>query len=81
MQTRPQFAGLTTPSDIAAREEAHNRRADEAVRRSSVRALTLRMAMGDVRDALMGWDLLERDRLRGIGLLLIATGLVYMVLY
>lgn len=80
----PQYAGLTSAVDIAARQRAANLASEEAARRSGLEGLTPRVAMQDVHEALVGLvgDVLDRrvplaeactknDRLRGLGLVLL----------
>ena len=85
------YAGLTTAQEVAAREAAQNRQAEARRTRSSLAGLTLRTAWEDVKEAVVGipgdlygasgplslWELtVKRDRLRGLGLLLIALAIL-----
>lgn len=88
----PQFAGLTSARDIARRQETANRAFDAAARRSSLRGLTLRTALEDMREVIvsvpaelrgdgpisLSTALLRSDRLRGLGLWLIVFALVHV---
>lgn len=88
--TQPRYSGLTSAVDIARRQAEADRVADAAARRSSMEGLTLRTALEDAREVLFGmpadlWGgdavalsdlLLKRDRLRGLGVLLVALALV-----
>ena len=83
--------GLTSPETIAMLQRRANDRADADVRRSSVATMTYQSAVRDAYDALVGitadlagntprkslGDILGHgDRLRGLGVLLIALALV-----
>ena len=85
------YAGLTTAKQVAARQALQNRRIDARRTRSSLAGLTLRTAWEDIREVAVGipadlygasgplslWDLaVKRDRLRGLGLLLIAVAVL-----
>lgn len=87
----PTFAGLSTPQLVARHQEEANVAHDRALASASVRALTLRTALREMRDvmvtlprqlltpaprpAAMG-ALLTHNRLRGLGLLCIVLTLV-----
>lgn len=88
----PRFAGLTSAEDIANRQRRANLRIALAARRSSLAGLTLRVALDDVKEVLVGVprDLFEsrqpaslsslflkNDRLRGTGLLLLLFATVH----
>ena len=88
----PEYAGLTSAVDVARRQSAAAALADAALARSSMRGLTLRVALQDAREALVGIpadlfggerDLLRvltrNDRLRGIGVLALALSVLYAV--
>lgn len=89
--TQPRYSGLTSAVDIASRQDMANRQADAALRRSSMEGLTLRIALQDAREALVGVPvdlyagssladaLLKNDRLRGLGVLAVAVGLLTLV--
>lgn len=87
----PQYAGLTSAEDLAARQDGANREAEARARRSSMAGLTLRTALEDVREAVVGVPadvygqsgplslaalLAKNDRLRGLGLLLLLLALL-----
>lgn len=86
--TQPRYSGLTSAADVASRQDLANRQADAALRRSSMEGLTLRTALQDAREALVGVPadvyagasladaLLKNDRLRGLGVLAVAVGLL-----
>ena len=86
--TQPRYSGLTSAVDVASRQDLANRQADAALRRSSMEGLTLRTALQDAREALVGVPadvyagasladaLLKNDRLRGLGVLAVAVGLL-----
>lgn len=90
--TQPRYSGLTSSVDIAARQAEANRVADAALRRSGMEGLTLRTAIQDAREALVGIPadlaagrpaslgdlLLKNDRLRGLGVVAIVVGLVVL---
>ena len=84
------YAGLTSAQELAARQAEANRQAEEAAARSSMAGLTLRTAMEDVREAVVGLpadlfgqsgavslgDVLgKNDRLRGLGILVLLGAL------
>lgn len=50
----PEYAGLTSPQALAARERMRQAEADDRVARSSLLALTPRMALADMRAAAVG---------------------------
>lgn len=83
--------GLTSPDTIAEMQRRANEKSDADVRRSSVAAMTYQSAVRDAYEALVGitadlagntprksiGDILGHgDRLRGVGVLLIALALV-----
>jgi hypothetical protein len=88
------YSGLTAATDVAEKQAAANRKADARAQRSSMAGLTLRVALEDMRAALVGIpaDLYERrgrlslrkllrgDRLRGAGLLLVVVALLALLL-
>lgn len=100
-EPRPQmeqylYAGLTTPQEVASRQEQMNAEEDRRVARSSLEGLTLRTALEDVREVITGIPadlfgnsaeplplrdvLTKNDRLRGLGLLLLAVALLAVAL-
>ena len=90
----PQYAGLTSAQELTERQRLVDADIDAAARRSSLAGLTLRTALRDVSDVVVGLpaDLLSGgtevplsvvtrgDRLRGLGLLLVAMAVVIAVL-
>lgn len=87
----PQYAGLTSAQDLAARQEAADRQRESVAQRSSMAGLTLRTALQDLREVVVGipTDLfggsgtlplgevvVKNDRLRGLGLLLLVTAVL-----
>lgn len=81
---QPRYAGLTSAVDIARRQKAADEARAVRAKRSSLQGLTLRTALEDIREVLVGLprdlyaapegrtlaDLLSKnDRLRGLGLL------------
>lgn len=90
---RPRYAGLTNAVDIATRQQLANAREDAALSRSSMRGLTIRTALEDIREVLVGIPedlhthhaiglsglVLKNDRLRGIGLLVLLVGLLALL--
>lgn len=91
---RPQYAGLTSAVDIASRQRLANVAEDRKLARSSMRGLTIRTALQDIREVLVGIPqdlragrtmgladlLLKNDRLRGVGLIMMLVGLAALVL-
>ena len=80
---QPEYAGLTSAEQIASRQEQAEAVFEARTARSSLGGLTLRVALQDMREALVGvpadlfsshgplnaWDIFtRRDRLRGLGL-------------
>lgn len=89
---KPRYSGLTSAEEIMARQRDSDSKMDASVRRSSMAGLTLRVAMQDVREVLVGIPhdlyegdasfpgvLVKNDRLRGLGVLLLALCLAYIV--
>lgn len=87
----PKLAGLTSAEDMAARQARADRDFAAKAHRSSLAGLTLRTALQDMREVLVGiphdvysspgsvslWDLVTRnDRLRGLGLLVLTGALL-----
>ena len=85
------YAGLSSAQDLAARQAEANRHAEEEASRSSMAGLTLRTAMEDVREVVVGIpadlfgqsgpvslaDLVgKNDRLRGLGILALLGALL-----
>lgn len=94
----PTFAGLTTSAELTRRQLAVNRAKAAAAHRSSLEGLTLRVAMQDIRDAVLGIPkdiaraagganevvslsdvFMKRDRLRGVGLVLVVCSVLFLV--
>ncbi len=90
---RPRYAGLTDAVDIATRQRLVNAREDARMSRSSMRGMTLRTVVEDIREVLVGIPedllahshiglsdlLLKNDRLRGIGILAVLLGLLVLI--
>lgn len=91
----PLFAGLTSAEDIAARQVRADREYTDRAHRSSLAGLTLRTALEDLREVVVGipsdlygasgdlalWDVLTRnDRLRGLGLLALCIGVLVVAI-
>jgi hypothetical protein len=88
MAALPTFAGLSTPQLVARRQDEVNLAHEKAMASASVRALTLRTALREMRDVMVTmpreWHakpvsvqaLLTRNRLRGLGVLCIMLTLV-----
>jgi len=86
----PQYAGLTSAQELAARQRQADADAEESSRRSGLGGLTIRTALQDLREVVVGVpaDLLEdrevpladllarNDRLRGLGLLLLLAAVL-----
>ena len=83
----PQYAGLTSAVEVASRAAAADAADAADAARSSMRGLTLRVALQDAREALLGIPadlyagdgdlaavLTRNDRLRGLGVLALALG-------
>ena len=84
MAALPTFAGLSTPQLVARRQDEVNAAHQQAMANASVRALTLRTALREMRDVMVTMPrepasfhaLLTRNRLRGLGVLCITLTLV-----
>ncbi len=85
------YAGLSSGQDLARRQAEADRLVDRAAARSSMAGLTLRTAMEDVQEVVVGipadlfgqsgplplWDVLNKnDRLRGLGILALLGALL-----
>ena len=91
----PKVAGLTTSAELTRRQLAINRAKAATAHRSSLAGLTLRVAMQDMREAVLGiprdvararnhrvslgYIFLKNDRLRGIGLVLLLGSVLALV--
>lgn len=92
--TPPRLPALLTPQQLAARSELLQRDYEARAERSSLRGITLRTAAQDMREVLVGLPadaaaagtvdlpalLGVNDRLRGLGMLMMVSGLVVGVL-
>ena len=89
----PRYAGLTSAQELVARQRAADGLYDQRARRASLSGLTLRTALEDVREVLVELPieayssggslaglLTKNDRLRGLGLALLAGTLLALAL-